>query len=143
LVNQINDKFSNIEPAWKRYYYRHQAQRQNYRRQYYQQNSEKEKQYSADHTKKSNHEAITNYAQKRHQYLLKIKTDLGRAICGTHIKKLLFHHLDPNDKDFEMSEVSKSFPTIDAELAKCIVLCFGCHTKLHAAKGDYKRRFVP
>lgn len=47
---------------------------------------------------------------------------------------LEFHHLDPSQKDIEMSKFSKH-PLSDigkSELDKCILLCSNCHREAHA-----------
>ena len=45
-----------------------------------------------------------------------------------------FHHLDPNQKDFEISRVKNKTITniVKQELDKCIVLCANCHREVHA-----------
>ncbi len=44
-----------------------------------------------------------------------------------------FHHLDPDQKDFSLSQYrTRSFEDIKPELDKCILLCSNCHRELHA-----------
>lgn len=43
-----------------------------------------------------------------------------------------FHHLDPLEKDFDISGISKSFEKIKSELDKCVLLCSNCHRKRHS-----------
>lgn len=47
---------------------------------------------------------------------------------------LEFHHLDPNEKDFSISNLKKyKFSKIViSELDKCILLCSNCHRELHS-----------
>lgn len=56
--------------------------------------------------------------------------------CGYNkcIEALEFHHVDPSQKDFEVSGNGhcKSWETIKKELDKCILLCANCHRELHA-----------
>lgn len=50
-----------------------------------------------------------------------------------------FHHLDPQEKDLEISRVVTngwSIGRIQAEIAKCISLCSNCHKKVHAGELD-------
>lgn len=44
-----------------------------------------------------------------------------------------FHHLDPEQKDFGISEAvpSMSWEALMEEVNKCIVVCKNCHTKVH------------
>lgn len=41
-----------------------------------------------------------------------------------------FHHLDPNNKDFNISQIRNS-RNIQTELSKCIPLCANCHRLRH------------
>lgn len=51
---------------------------------------------------------------------------------------LEFHHLDPNEKEFNISTSSHlTFEKIKAELDKCILLCANCHREIHANKIQY------
>lgn len=46
---------------------------------------------------------------------------------------LEFHHLDPKEKDFNISKArSLAFENIKEELDKCILLCSNCHKEIHA-----------
>lgn len=46
---------------------------------------------------------------------------------------LEFHHLDPNEKDFMVSEVQHtSLERVKDELDKCVLLCSNCHKEIHA-----------
>jgi len=51
----------------------------------------------------------------------------------THISCLEFHHREPGQKDFLLSTAVShcSLKRIQAEVAKCDVLCANCHRKLH------------
>lgn len=42
-----------------------------------------------------------------------------------------FHHLDPMEKDFSISDRMTSFEAIVRELAKCVLLCARCHREVH------------
>lgn len=44
------------------------------------------------------------------------------------------HHLDPNEKDVNISDVVRywSWDRLMSELDKCIVVCANCHRKIHA-----------
>lgn len=56
-------------------------------------------------------------------------------LCGYNkcIAALDFHHTDPSEKDFSISDNFKhrSFEVIRPELDKCILVCSNCHRELH------------
>lgn len=54
-------------------------------------------------------------------------------ICGysKNISALEFHHLDPTQKDFGISETRHSWEDTMKELDKCIIVCSNCHRELH------------
>ncbi|MBI2337378.1 MAG: hypothetical protein HYU97_11525 [Deltaproteobacteria bacterium] len=49
---------------------------------------------------------------------------------------LEFHHLDPSEKDFAISQYghSRSWERVQRELDKCVMLCANCHREIHAGK---------
>ena len=56
--------------------------------------------------------------------------------CGYSkcIEALDFHHLDPKQKDFNISDsnLTSNWETIKKELDKCILICSNCHREIHA-----------
>ena len=57
-------------------------------------------------------------------------------LCG-YVKcldALEFHHLDPLQKDFAISQYghSRSWQRVQKELDKCVMLCANCHREVHA-----------
>lgn len=58
----------------------------------------------------------------------------GKCQCGYSKcdKALHFHHLDPNEKDFQISASNnRSWNVIVKELDKCVLLCANCHAEEH------------
>lgn len=57
--------------------------------------------------------------------------------CGYNrcLRALSFHHLDPNQKDFEIntSRASLSYEKLIVEIQKCILVCGNCHMEIHDA----------
>lgn len=55
--------------------------------------------------------------------------------CGqSHIATLDFHHIDPKQKEFEVSQaiaIGWSWTKIEKEIEKCIVMCANCHRIFH------------
>ena len=70
-----------------------------------------------------------------HSYIQNIKSRLRCADCGQqHPATLHFHHLNAEDKAFNIGEaVDKGFSLdrIKKEIEKCIVLCANCHFIRH------------
>lgn len=63
------------------------------------------------------------------------KSSFSCIRCGEDdIYCLDFHHKDPTAKRFEISTrgARPLTPEVLDEIAKCVVLCKNCHTKLHA-----------
>lgn len=58
--------------------------------------------------------------------------------CGYNrcIDALEFHHIDPAQKDFNISAkgYTRSWEKVKIELDKCMILCANCHRELHAKK---------
>jgi len=54
--------------------------------------------------------------------------------CGESCVDCLdFHHLDPMQKDFTVSQRQNgSLTLLKEEVQKCIVVCRNCHAKIHA-----------
>lgn len=55
---------------------------------------------------------------------------------------LEFHHIVPAQKLFELSlaGMTKSHVLIQAEAAKCILVCANCHAEIHSSKGTLLER---
>lgn len=71
----------------------------------------------------------------RGDFLAKIKQQRGGKCerCGydTCIKALEFHHLDPSQKDFTISNDHFKLKEAVEESKKCILICANCHRELH------------
>ncbi len=48
------------------------------------------------------------------------------------VDSLHFHHVNPKEKEFQISGKSINFERIKKELKKCILVCANCHAELHA-----------
>lgn len=61
-------------------------------------------------------------------------------LCGfnTYYGALEFHHVDPNEKDSKISSLTRraDSPEVQAELAKCVLVCSNCHRMIHAGVID-------
>lgn len=60
----------------------------------------------------------------------------GCMVCGEKDPScLVYHHLGPDCKDACVSDAisnGRGPMAIEAEMAKCVVLCSNCHRKYHA-----------
>lgn len=62
------------------------------------------------------------------------KAAVGCQLCGAHNRRLVFHHIDPLIKSFNIHAQGIAGRTADEqwqEVAKCLVLCYSCHTIIH------------
>jgi hypothetical protein len=66
----------------------------------------------------------------------------GCAICNEKDPvALVFHHVVPGQKRFDIQNKSYSLPDFIIEMSKCIVVCANCHAKIHA--GHIILKFEP
>jgi hypothetical protein len=58
--------------------------------------------------------------------------------CGfnQHYSALEFHHLDPKEKEFNLTITNYGWDKLVAEVSKCILLCANCHRMVHAGVID-------
>lgn len=85
--------------------------------------------------KKCHSQYVANQYLERKQLVNKIKSEKGCAKCGEKRSYVLdFHHLDPNEKDYNVARItsnSTKIETIKKEIEKCVVLCANCHREFH------------
>ena len=70
----------------------------------------------------------------RRQLISNIKLEKGCARCGynAHSAALDFNHIDPTTKSFHVAaDATRAWHKIEAEIAKCEVLCANCH-RIHS-----------
>lgn len=53
--------------------------------------------------------------------------------CGYNrcLSALTFHHRNPNEKELELAQLSRSLKQLRKEALKCVLLCFNCHQETH------------
>lgn len=58
-------------------------------------------------------------------------------------RALSFHHLDPKNKDFDMSSrgLTRSWERLRTEIDKCVLLCANCHMEVHDGITKIPKRF--
>ena len=75
----------------------------------------------------------------REQKLKYVQYKGGKCqLCGYDkcIASLDFHHIDPSQKDFQVTAYRKSWEIAKAELDKCVLLCANCHREVHYSQKE-------
>lgn len=85
-------------------------------------------------TPKSNYENVKAHRRKVKEILVQYKG--GKCeICGYNkcIAALDFHHLDPKEKDFGISQTNiyRNIDKLKEEVDKCLLVCANCHREIH------------
>jgi hypothetical protein len=98
---------------------------------------EKHKEYSRKHYEKTKEATKMRTAKQSRTGKEKwdaFKSTLHCARCSeNHIATLDFHHINPEDKEYAVSNLvsNKMFTKAYKEIKKCIVLCANCHRIHH------------
>lgn len=80
------------------------------------------------HSKRSKQDMDTR-RRKRNAFLAEKRDACSK--CGS-MEMLHFHHVDPATKLFNLAHADKyRRDLLEAELAKCVVLCASCHKQHH------------
>lgn len=77
---------------------------------------------------------LKNHRKKRKQNIVYIMGDKC-CICGYNKcqSALELHHLNPENKDFTISQtLNKELQTVINEIKKCVLVCANCHREIHA-----------
>lgn len=82
---------------------------------------------------KTNSLTVINWKKNKRKQLIEYKGGKCK-ICGYNKceQALDFHHINPKDKNFNISSNSYSFDKMKKEVDKCILLCANCHREIHA-----------
>jgi hypothetical protein len=75
---------------------------------------------------------VNKYRQNVKRKLVEYKGGKCK-ICGYNrcIRNLTFHHIDQNEKEFQIGGQSRSFDKLKKEVDKCVLLCCICHGEVH------------
>ena len=81
----------------------------------------------------SNKASRERAVSRARRFLLDYLSNKSCADCGVkEIEVLTFHHLDPQTKHYNISDMvlhGYGIETIQRELDRCIILCWNCHMK--------------
>lgn len=104
-------------------------ERRAYWKQWYERNKHREDYKKKDRATKK------RIRKERREWYLDLKRSLKCSRCGIDDFRVLdLHHLDPSQKDLEVSNLAltgHSEETILKEIEKCICLCSNCHRIEH------------
>jgi hypothetical protein len=96
--------------------------------------SRRGKKHSSVYCKKCTNEQTIERTQSIKEQMVNYKGgECSRCGYDTYIGALEFHHLDPTQKDFNLSKLKKNKfdEKIKDELDKCILVCANCHREIH------------
>ena len=89
-------------------------------------------------TKKKSKKGLKKKKSKDRRKIKKKAVDYKGGVCSICgydkcLAALTFHHLNPNEKDFGISDKAHkiSWDRIRRELDKCALLCANCHHEVH------------
>ena len=95
----------------------------------------KQRKHYYDNNKQREIERTTERKNMLREWFFNYKSTLECNRCGeNHIATLQFHHTDPSEKKFNLSNgysLGLSKEKIVKEIEKCEVLCANCHSILH------------
>jgi hypothetical protein len=98
----------------------------------------KAKKLQQDRERKQELLCIQQLNRDKIQHLTDNLQSNGCCICGEkELCCLDFHHIDPKQKQFLISQVTNrtskySYEDIVKEISKCVVVCSNCHRKIHS-----------
>jgi hypothetical protein len=84
---------------------------------------------------------VRNRDEKIKTWLKEYKKSLQCEVCGeNHPACLEFHHTNPSEKKFSIGRMKDymSWKSLNAEIAKCRILCANCHRKEHYEQKEKK-----
>lgn len=104
-------------------------------REYYKNNREKIMQRTSLYAKNNPdipRKSSKAFTEKKYKEFIEFKKTLSCLDCGMDdFRCLEFHHLDPNEKEDNLSNLYRHTKKFLEELKKCVVLCANCHKIRH------------
>ena len=88
-------------------------------------------------SKDESRKRLNGTRERKRDYLRAVKLEKGCVKCGFkgHASALVFHHRDPTQKEFQLSDAPRrnmGWDAIKEEVDKCDVMCSNCHLIHHA-----------
>lgn len=90
------------------------------------------KRLTPEENKKMKVKAVATWRKRTKIKLIEYKGGCCEK-CGykKSIRSLHFHHVNPAEKDIEISGTGYSFENLKSEVDKCMLLCANCHGEVH------------
>jgi len=88
---------------------------------------------ATDYVKKRRVKHVMDWRKRAKLKLVEYKG--GKCVkCGYSkcVEALIFHHVNPEEKDFNISGKSFGYARLQKEVDKCILVCSNCHHEIHA-----------
>lgn len=113
--------------------YKTKEDRLEYHHNYYLQNKDKWHKYqSTENVKEYRREYRRKQNERIKKLMANIKHNLGCQECDeTNPVCLVFHHVNPEEKKYDVASINNSINLMLEEANKCIVLCHNCHAIIH------------
>ena len=88
---------------------------------------------------------VEKIKERFYKYINEFKQKNPCVGCGEkEIICLDFHHIDPNEKKYQISYMIRhNFTKILKEINKCVIVCANCHRKIHAGTLDINELIGP
>lgn len=100
-------------------------------------NKHKKREY-VEENKATINSRLKRRKKEKKEYLLKLFGGKCKK-CGYDecIAALVFHHVDPSQKDFSIARMlNMKLEKLIVEASKCLLLCANCHAELHYKLGE-------
>ena len=93
------------------------------------------KRYRESHKSEINQRNVNKKNQRKREIL----ENRCCSICGLiDIDKLVFHHIDSSEKECNPNYLFRcSIDALQTELIKCVIVCKGCHIRIHRQGTPY------
>jgi hypothetical protein len=88
---------------------------------------------SDEERKKRANNKIVRWRQRAKQTLVEYKGNKCK-VCGYNkcVASLVFHHINPKEKEFGITGKCISIERLKKEADKCVLLCANCHGEIHS-----------
>jgi len=99
---------------------------------------ERAREYNKKHSAKLKKHSKEYHDKIVNKFLTEYKIGKCCEICGynEYPEILQFHHKNPKEKSFNISQIMGKWDLIEKEIKKCVLICPNCHFWLHYQEGS-------